>query len=167
VAPDRQQVGEIVVRGDVVMEGYWRQPEATASAIRDGWFHTGDLATLDEEGYILIVDRAKDMILSGGENVASAEIERVLYQHSAVLECAVIAIPDEQWGEVAKAVVTLKAGHQASEAEIMEHCRKHLAGFKIPKTVEFVDAFPKGGTGKILKKVLREKYWTGHERRVH
>ena len=167
VAPDRQQVGEIVVRGDVVMEGYWRQPEATASAIRDGWFHTGDLATLDEEGYILIVDRAKDMILSGGENVASAEIERVLYLHPAVLECAVVAIPDEQWGEVAKAVVTLKAGHQASEAEIMEHCRKHLAGFKIPKTVEFVDAFPKGGTGKILKKVLREKYWTGHEQRVH
>ena len=167
VAPDRQQVGEIVVRGDVVMEGYWRQPEATASAIRDGWFHTGDLATLDEEGYILIVDRAKDMILSGGENVASAEIERVLYQHPAVLECAVIAIPDERWGEVAKAVITLKAGHQPSETEIMEHCRKHLGGFKVPKLIEFVDALPKGGTGKILKKVLREKSWEGHERRVH
>ena len=103
-------MGEIVVRSDVVMEGYWRQPEATADAIRDGWFHTGDLATIDEEGYILIVDRAKDMILTGGENVASAEIERVLYEHPAVLECAVIAIPDEQWGEVAKAVITLKAG---------------------------------------------------------
>jgi acyl-CoA synthetase (AMP-forming)/AMP-acid ligase II len=167
VKADGREIGEVIVRGDVVMEGYWRQPEASAAALRDGWFHTGDLATLDEEGYILIVDRAKDMILSGGENVASAEIERVLYQHSAVLECAVIAIPDEQWGEVAKAVVTLKAGHQASDAEIMEHCRKHLAGFKIPKTVEFVDALPKGGTGKILKKVLREKYWAGHERRVH
>jgi acyl-CoA synthetase (AMP-forming)/AMP-acid ligase II len=107
------------------------------------------------------------MILSGGENVASAEIERVLYKHSAVLECAVIAVPDEQWGEVAKAVITLKAGHQASEGEIMEHCRKHLAGFKIPKTVEFVDSLPKGGTGKILKKVLRERYWADHERRVH
>jgi fatty-acyl-CoA synthase len=167
VAPDRRQVGEVVVRGDVVMEGYWRQPEATAAAIRDGWFHTGDLAVLDEEGYILIVDRAKDMILTGGENVASAEIERVLYLHSAVLECAVIAIPDQQWGEVAKAVITLRAGRQASEAEILDHCRKHLAGFKIPKSIEFADALPKGGTGKILKKVLREKYWVGQERRVH
>ncbi len=167
VSPDRKQVGEVVVRSDVVMEGYWRQPEATAAAIRDGWFHTGDLATIDEEGYILIVDRAKDMILTGGENVASAEIERVLYQHPAVLECAVIAIPDERWGEVAKAVITLKAGHQPSETEIMEHCRKHLGGFKVPKLIEFVDALPKGGTGKILKKVLREKSWEGHERRVH
>jgi fatty-acyl-CoA synthase len=167
VAADGQQVGEVIVRGDVVMAGYWRQPEATAAALRDGWFHTGDLATLDEEGYILIVDRAKDMILSGGENVASAEIERVLYEHPAVLECAVIAIPDEQWGEVAKAIITLKAGCQASEAELMDHCREHLAGFKIPKSIEFADALPKGGTGKILKKVLREKYWAGHERRVH
>ena len=167
VAADGKQVGEVVVRGDVVMEGYWRQPEATAGAIRDGWFHTGDLATLDQEGYILIVDRAKDMILSGGENVASAEIERILYEHPAVMECAVIAIPDEQWGEVGKAIITLKAGRQASESEIIDHCRKHLAGFKIPKSIEFVDALPKGGTGKILKKVLREKYWAGRERRVH
>ena len=167
VAPDRQQVGEVVVRGDVVMEGYWRQPEATAGAIRDDWFHTGDLATVDEEGYILIVDRAKDMILTGGENVASAEIERVLYQHYAVLECAVIAIPDEQWGEIPKAVVTLKAGRQATEGEILDHCRKHLAGFKVPKSIDFVDALPKGGTGKILKKVLRQKYWAAQERRVH
>jgi fatty-acyl-CoA synthase len=167
VEPDRQQVGEVVVRGDVVMEGYWRQPEATAAALRDGWFHTGDLATIDEEGYILIVDRAKDMILTGGENVASAEIERVLYQHPAILECAVIAVPDEQWGEVAHAVITLKTGCQASCAEVLDHCRKHLAGFKIPKSIEFVDALPKGGTGKILKKVLREKFWAGHERHVH
>ena len=167
VATDGKQVGEVVVRSDVVMEGYWRQPEATADALREGWFHTGDLATLDEEGYILIVDRAKDMILTGGENVASAEIERVLYEHPAILECAVIAIPDEQWGEVPKAIITLKAGRQPSEAEILDHCRKHLAGFKIPKSIEFADALPKGGTGKILKKVLREKYWAGHERRVH
>ena len=167
VVADGRQVGEVVVRGDVVTEGYWGQPDATAAVLRDGWFHTGDLATLDEEGYVLIVDRAKDMILSGGENVASAEIERVLYDHPAVLECAVIAVPDEQWGEVAKAVITLKPGCQANEVEIMEHCRKHLAGFKIPKTIEFADALPKGGTGKILKKVLREKYWAGRERRVH
>ena len=167
VAPDCKQVGEIVVRSDVVMEGYWRQPEATAAAIRDGWFHTGDLAIVDDEGYILIVDRAKDMILTGGENVASAEIERILYSHPAVLECAVIAIPDEQWGEVAQAIVTLKPGRQAGAPELIDHCRKHLAGFKIPKSIEFADALPKGGTGKILKKVLREKYWAGRERRVH
>jgi fatty-acyl-CoA synthase len=167
VVADGNQVGEIIVRGDVVMEGYWRQPEATANAIRDGWFHTGDLATIDEEGYVLIVDRAKDMILTGGENVASAEIERVLYQHPAVLECAVIAIPDEKWGEVPKALITLRPGSQATETDIAEHCRKHLAGFKIPKSIDLCDALPKGGTGKILKKVLREKYWAGHERRVH
>jgi acyl-CoA synthetase (AMP-forming)/AMP-acid ligase II len=149
------------------MEGYWRQPEASAAALRDGWFHTGDLATLDEEGYILIVDRAKDMILSGGENVASAEIERVLYGHPAVLECAVIAVPDERWGEIPLAIVTLKPDRQASEADLLDHCRKHLAGFKIPKAIEFAETLPKGGTGKILKKVLREKFWAGHERRVH
>ncbi len=167
VVPDGKEVGEVVVRSDVVMEGYWRQPEATAAAIRDGWFHTGDLATIDEEGYVLIVDRSKDMILTGGENVASAEIERVLYGHPAILECAVIAVPDEQWGEVPKAIVVLRSGRQASEAEIAAHCRKHLAGFKVPKSVDFADSLPKGGTGKILKKVLREKYWAGHERRVH
>jgi len=150
----------------VVMEGYWKQPEATAQAIRDDWFYTGDLATIDEEGYILIVDRAKDMILPGGENVASAEIERVLYGHPAVLECAVIAVPDEKWGEVAKAIVTLKPGQQACEAELLNHCRQHLAGYKVPKSVEFLESLPKGGTGKILKKVLREKYWAGRDKRV-
>ncbi len=167
VEPDGKQIGEVVVRSDVVMEGYWQQPEATAAAIRDGWFHTGDLATLDEEGYVLIVDRSKDMILTGGENVASAEIERVLYSHPVILECAVIAVPDDQWGEVPKAIIVLRPGRQANEAEIADHCRKHLAGFKVPKSVEIVESLPKGGTGKILKKILREKYWAGHERRVH
>ena len=137
-----------------------------ARVIRDDWFSTGDLATIDDEGYILIVDRVKDMILSGGENVASAEIERVLYDHPAVLECTVIAVPDETWGEVPKALVTLRGACHATEGEILDHCRKHLAGFKVPKSVEFVDSLPKGGTGKILKKVLREKYWAGRERRV-
>ena len=164
---DGKEVGEVVARSDVVMEGYWKQPEATAQAIRDGWFHTGDLATLDEEGYILIVDRAKDMILSGGENIASAEIERIIYLHPAVMECAVIGVPDEKWGEVPKALVALKRGERASEADIVAHCRKHLAGFKVPKSVEFLAELPKGGTGKILKKVLREKYWTGQDRKVH
>lgn len=166
VKPDAIEVGEVVVRGDVVMEGYWKQPDATARAIRDDWFYTGDLATIDEEGYVLIVDRAKDMILTGGENVASAEIERVLYGHPAVLECAVIAVPDDKWGEAAKAIVTLKPGYQAREADLLNHCRQHLGGFKVPKSVEFLDSLPKGGTGKILKKVLREKYWAGRDRLV-
>jgi acyl-CoA synthetase (AMP-forming)/AMP-acid ligase II len=166
IKPDGLEVGEVVVRGDVVMAGYWRQPEATANVIRDGWLHTGDLATVDEEGYILIVDRGKDMILSGGENIASAEIERVVYGHPAVMECAVIAVPDDTWGEVPKAIVTLKPGRQAADTEIIAHCRQHLAGFKVPKSVEFVESLPKGGTGKILKRVLREKYWRGRPRRV-
>ncbi|TAM81936.1 MAG: fatty acid--CoA ligase [Acidobacteria bacterium] len=166
VRPDSGEVGEVIVRSDVVMGGYWKQPEATARAIQDDWFHTGDLATIDEEGYILIVDRAKDMILSGGENIASAEIERILNSHPAILECAVIAVPDEKWGEVPKALVVLRVGQNTTEAEILDHCRCHLAGFKVPKTVEFFQSLPKGGTGKILKKVLREPYWAGRERRV-
>jgi len=149
-----------------VMKGYWKQPEETARVIRDDWFWTGDLATIDEEGYVLIVDRVKDMVLSGGENIATAEIERVLYQHPAVLECAVIPVPDDRWGEVPTALITLRSGQQTSEAEILEHCRRHLAGFKVPRSVEFRDELPKSGTGKILKRVLREKYWAGRERRV-
>ena len=166
VKPNAEEVGEVVVRSDVVMAGYWNQPEATAEVIRDGWFHTGDLATIDEEGYILIVDRTKDMILSGGENIASAEIERVLCAHPAVLECAVIAVPDDKWGEVPRAVVTPRPGHEITEEEILDHCRQHLAKFKVPSSVEFVASLPKGGTGKILKKVLREKYWARRTRRV-
>jgi acyl-CoA synthetase (AMP-forming)/AMP-acid ligase II len=167
IESDGKQIGEVIVRGDIVMAGYWRQPEASAQAIRDEWFHTGDIATIDDEGYILIVDRAKDMVLSGGENIATAEVERVLYQHPAVLECAVIAIPDDIWGEVPKAIITLRDRQNATEEEILEHCREHLASFKVPHSVEFADSLPKGGTGKILKKVLREKYWAGRDRRVH
>ncbi len=143
-----------------------RRPQDMRSRVRDDWFHTGDLATIDEEGYVLIVDRAKDMILTGGENVASAEIERVIYGHPSVLECAVIAVPDDRWGEVPKAIIALKTGVPASETDILAHCRQHLGGFKVPKSVEFIDALPKGGTGKILKKVLREKFWAGRDRRV-
>jgi len=166
VKPDGEEVGEVVVRSDVVMAGYWNQPEATERAIQDDWFHTSDLATIDEDGYVLIVDRAKDMILSGGENIASAEIERVLSLHPAVLECAVIAVPDDRWGEVPKALVVLRAEQAAAEADILEHCRSHLAGFKVPKSVEFFPSLPKGGTGKIQKKLLREPYWAGRQRRV-
>ncbi len=167
VASDGREVGEVIVRGDVVMAGYWKQPEETARVMRDGWFHTGDLATVDDEGYILIVDRSKDMILSGGENIGSAEVERVIYGHPAVLECAVIAVPDDKWGEVPKAIVTLRPGAAATDDEILAHCCQHLAGFKVPKSVEFRESLPKGGTGKILKRTLREPYWAGHERKVH
>jgi len=167
VRPDGCEVGEVIVRSDLVMAGYWRQPEETTRVIRDDWFYTGDLATVDDEGYLLIVDRVKDMVLSGGENIATAEIERVIYEHPAVLECAVVAVPDDCWGEVAKALVVLREGQPATEEEILDVCRRHLGGFKVPKTVEFMESLPKGGTGKILKKALREKYWAGRERRVH
>jgi fatty-acyl-CoA synthase len=163
---DGAEIGEVIVRGDVVMAGYWNQPQETRRYIRDDWFYTGDLATIDEEGYVLIVDRAKDMVLSGGENIATAEVERVIYQHHDVLECAVIAVPDDTWGEVPKALVTVRQGSRLSEEEILEHCRQHLGGFKVPKSVEFMESLPKGGTGKILKRLLREKYWAGRERRV-
>jgi fatty-acyl-CoA synthase len=163
---DAVAIGEVIVRSDLVMAGYWKQPEETRRYIRDDWFYTGDLATIDKEGYVLIVDRAKDMVLSGGENIATAEIERVIYQHNDVLECAVIAVPDDTWGEVPKALVTVRPGSCPSEREILDHCRQHLGSFKVPKSVEFVESLPKGGTGKILKKVLREKYWKGRERRV-
>jgi fatty-acyl-CoA synthase len=167
VKPDGTEVGEVVVRSDLVMAGYWKQPDETARVIRDDWFWTGDLATIDEEGYVLIVDRVKDMVLSGGENIATAEIERVLYLHPAVLECAVIAVPDDRWGEVPKALVVIRSGLDGSETEILNHCCRHLAKFKVPKSVDFLEELPKGGTGKILKRVLREKYWAGRERQVH
>jgi acyl-CoA synthetase (AMP-forming)/AMP-acid ligase II len=167
VRHDGKDTGEIRARGDVVAAGYWNQPDETARAMRDGWFYTGDLATVDDEGYILVVDRSKDLIVSGGENIGSAEVERVIYAHPAVLECAVIAVPDEKWGEVPKAIVTLRPGSSATEAEIFAHCRQHLAGFKVPKSVEFRESLPKGGTGKILKRMLREPYWAGQERQVN
>jgi len=167
VPTDGKTIGEIVARSNVVMEGYYKDPEATAQAIRDGWFHTGDMATIDEEGYVLIVDRVKDIIISGGENISSVEIENTLYGHPAVYECAVLAVPDDQWGEVPKAFVVLKPGMAATEAEVIHFCRERLAHFQAPKSVEFMDSLPKGGTGKILKTELREKYWSGQAKRVH
>jgi fatty-acyl-CoA synthase len=167
VPRDGTTPGEIVARSNVVMDGYLRDPEATAAAIRDGWFYTGDVATIDDEGYLLIVDRAKDIIISGGENISSVEVENTLYAHPAVFECAVLGVPDEQWGEVPRALVVLKPGATASEEELIAFCRERLAHFKAPKAVEFVDALPKGGTGKILKAQLRERYWVGCARRVH
>lgn len=166
VQPDGTEIGEVIARSDGVMKGYWRGPEDTSKVIRDGWFHTGDMATIDTEGYILIVDRKKDIIISGGENIASIEIERCLFSHPAVLECAVIAVPDSKWGEVPKALVVLKEEAKATEAELIEFARARLAGYKCPRSVDFFESLPKGGTGKILKKMLREKYWEGRERRV-
>ncbi len=167
VAPNGEQIGEIVVRSNLVMDGYYRDPEATAEKIRHGWFHTGDMAVVDERGYILIKDRSKDIIISGGENISSVEIENAIASHPAVLECAVVAAPDDKWGEVAVALVVPKEGAAVTVGEIQEHVRSQLAGFKVPRDIEFREALPKGGTGKILKADLREPYWEGREKRVN
>src|SRR5499427_10808018 len=148
VPRDGKSIGEIIARSDGVMAGYWKQPEATAAVIRDGWFHTGDMATIDENNYVLIVDRKKDIIVSGGENISSLEVEKALLAHPAIYEVAVIPVPDERWGEAPKALVTLKPGVQATESELLEFCRGQLARYKCPRSVEFLDALPKTGTGK-------------------
>ncbi len=166
VARDGEQVGEIITRSNVVMAGYWQQPEATAAVIVDGWFHTGDMATIDNEGMVEIVDRKKDLIISGGENVSSIEVEGMLYQHPAVLEAACIGVPHEQWGETIAALVVLKSGMTATEADLIAFCRERLAHFKCPRVVSFVDALPRTATGKIQKNLLREKFWQGREKRV-
>ncbi len=163
VPRDGQTMGEIIARSDGVMEGYWRQPDASAEALRGGWFHTGDMATLNEEGYLLIVDRKKDIIVSGGENISSLELEKAILAHPAVLEAGVIPVPDEKWGEVPKALVVLKPNAVATELELIEFCRLHLAHYKCPRSFEFVVSLPKTGTGKILKKDLRKKYWHGRD----
>jgi acyl-CoA synthetase (AMP-forming)/AMP-acid ligase II len=162
------EVGEIVAKGPNIMVGYWNNPQATAEAVRDGWLYTGDLATVDEEGYVYIVDRKKDMIITGGENVFSTEVENALYTHPAILEAAVVGVPDATWGEAIKAVVVLRPNMEATAEEIIAHCRSCMAHFKVPQSVEFYEGtLPKSGSGKILKRELREKYWAGHERRVN
>jgi fatty-acyl-CoA synthase len=167
VAPDSGEVGEVIARANVVMAGYWRQPEATDAVIVDGWFHTGDMATIDREGYIEVVDRKKDLIISGGENISSIEVEGLLYKHPAVLEAAVIAAPDERWGEVPYAIVVLKPGAQVAEGELIEFCRERLAHYKCPKRVAFIDVLPRTATGKVQKNVLRERFWQGQAKRVN
>jgi acyl-CoA synthetase (AMP-forming)/AMP-acid ligase II len=147
--------GEIVLRGPKVFKGYWRDPEATARAFAGGWFHTGDIGVRDEDGYVFIVDRLKDMIVSGGENIAGSEVERVLYEHDAVLEAAVVGRPDERWGEVPVAYVVLRDGAEATADELVEHCRSQLAKFKVPKDVTFLGALPRNPSGKVLKRELR------------
>lgn len=167
VPRDGQSIGEVVARGDHIMLGYFREPEATAAAIEKGWIHTGDMATWDEEGYIQIVDRKKEIIISGGENISSIEVEKAIFAHPKVLECAVVAAPDERWGEVPAAIIVLKDGETATEEEIMSFLQERLGKFKLPKIVEFrEDPLPKTGTGKIRKLILKEPFWAGKAKRV-
>lgn len=166
VAADERQVGEIQARGDTITPGYRNRPQATAEAFRHGWFCTGDLAVVDAEGYLTIVDRKKDMIVTGGENVYSAEVENVLYACPGVREAAVFGIPDEKWGEAVKAAVALAPGVTLTEAEIVAFCKAHLDGYKAPKSVDFLPALPHTGSGKIFKKALRDPYWAGRTQRV-
>jgi acyl-CoA synthetase (AMP-forming)/AMP-acid ligase II len=153
----RGERGEVVLRGPKVFPGYWRDPEATARAFAGGWFHTGDIGVLDDDGYLFIVDRLKDMIVSGGENIAGSEVERVLYEHPAVLEAAVVGRPDDRWGEVPVAFVAVRPGSSVSPDELIAHCRGELARFKVPKHVTFVDALPRNPSGKVLKRELRDR----------
>jgi acyl-CoA synthetase (AMP-forming)/AMP-acid ligase II len=162
-----QAVGEIVIRGDNVMCGYYKEPEASKAAITNGWLHTGDMAVWDEENYVYIVDRKKDIIVSGGENVSSIEVERGIFAHPAVLECAVVSAPDAKWGEVPAAIVVLKPGQHLNEEELLSFLKTRLAKFKIPHIVQFTEGpLPKTGTGKILKRELRENFWKGKATRV-
>ena len=156
------QVGELLIRGPHVTPGYWNRPEETARTIVDGWLHTGDLATQDNEGFYYIVDRKKDMFISGGENVFPTEVEDAIYQHPAVFEAAVIGVADGKWGEVGRAVVTLKAGKTLSETELLDFCRERLARYKVPKSVVFVPSLPKSAANKILKRMLRDEYGKGN-----
>lgn len=162
------EVGEVWVRGPIVMAGYFRRPDDTAAAITpDGWLRTGDAGYLDEEGYLYLTDRVKDMIVTGGENVYPAEVENVLYAHPAVLEAAVVGVPSERWGETAKAFVVLRPGATATEDELIAFCREELAHYKCPTSVELLDELPRNATGKVLRRELREPYWQGIDRRIH
>jgi long-chain acyl-CoA synthetase len=166
--------GEVTVRGANVMAGYWRKPEQTAAVLRDGWYWTGDVGRVDDEGYLFLLDRSKDMIISGGENVYCTEVEDALYTHPVVLEATVFGIPDQRWGEAVHAVVVPRPelfGEERAEdlaGELIEHCRLRIAGYKVPRSVEFrQEALPKSGPGKVLKRALRAPWWTGRTRGVN
>ena len=159
-------MGELLVRGPQVMKGYWNLPDETAEALRGGWMHTGDAGTMDDEGYVYLQDRVKDMVVSGGENVYPRVVEEVLFKHPAIADAAVIGVPDEQWGETVKAVVVLREGASATHEEIIEFCRGQLGGFELPRSVDLVSSLPRGASGKVLKRELREPYWEGRARRV-
>jgi long-chain acyl-CoA synthetase len=160
------QAGEIVARGDVVMPGYWNDPEASAEALRGGWLHTGDIGYFDEQGFLFLLDRAKDMVISGGNNVYPREVEEVIILHPKVANCVVFGIPDEYWGEAVHAVVVTKPGETLAAQDIITFCGHHMAGYKKPKAVDFVDELPVSGYGKILRREVREAYWAGHENRI-
>jgi fatty-acyl-CoA synthase len=165
IATDEE--GEVLARTNNVFDGYWNQPEESAKVLVEGWFHTGDTGYIDSDEYLVIADRKKDVVISGGENVSSIEVEDSLWQHPAVAEVAVIGVPDPKWGETVKALVVLRSGQQAGEAELIEFCRSRLAHFKCPTSVEFRDSLARTATGKLQKFKLREPYWEGYERRVH
>jgi acyl-CoA synthetase (AMP-forming)/AMP-acid ligase II len=158
--------GELVTKGPHMMEGYWRRPEETKKTIVDGWLYTGDMAEIDEDGFIYLVDRKKDMIISGGMNIYSAEVEQALSQHSAVNEVIVIGLPDEKWGEIVCGVVVTAPGQEVSEDELIQFCGPRLSAYKKPKKIEFVDHIPRTTVGKLDKKVVRQKYWEGKERNI-
>lgn len=162
------EIGEIVVRGANVMKGYWNKPEQTASVLKDGAYWTGDLGYIDESGYVYLVDRSKDMIVSGGENVYSTEVEDAIYKHEAVLEAAVYGIPDDKWGEAVHATVVLREGYDVDSQELVDFCREHIAGYKVPRGIDIrQEPLPKSGPGKVLKRELRAPYWEGVERAVN
>jgi acyl-CoA synthetase (AMP-forming)/AMP-acid ligase II len=162
------ETGEVLARSNVVLDGYWDKPEETAAALEGGWFHTGDGGSIDAcDGHLTISDRKKDVIITGGENVSSIEVEDVIFSHPAVAEVAVIGVPDEKWGETIKALVVLAAGATATEADIIAHCKRRLAGYKAPTSVEFRDAIPRTATGKVQKFKLRRPYWSGRDRKVN
>jgi acyl-CoA synthetase (AMP-forming)/AMP-acid ligase II len=161
-----EEVGEILVKGPTILKGYWKQPEATEEALKNNWFHTGDLARRDEDGFYYIVDRKKDMIITGDINVYPREIEEVIYTHPAVMDCSVIGVPDPKWGETIKAVITLKEGMTTSPDEIIRLCTKNLAPFKKPTSVDIVDDMPRTASGKILKRELRDLYWKDRKKKI-
>jgi len=160
------EVGEIVGRGPIQMVEYYKRPELTRQAVVEGWLYTGDMGYVDEDGFLYLVDRKKDMIISGGLNIYPVEVERVIYEHPAVSQCAVIGVPHDRWGEETKAFVVLRQGQEASEDEIIRFCKESLASYKKPKSVEFLDALPRNPQGKILKRVLRDRYWKDKERKI-
>lgn len=159
--------GEIIARSDRMMPAYWKMPKETAETIKDGWLYSGDAGLMDADGYVYLVDRKKDMVISGGENIYSREVEDVVRRHPAVAEAAVVGVPDEQWGESVKAIAVLKPGSAATEEEIIAFCKERLASYKKPKSVEFWDSVPVTATGKVKKNEIREKYWVGHKRRIN
>ena len=162
------EIGEVVVCGPNVMQGYWNKPEQTAAVLVDGAYWTGDLGYMDEQGYVFLVDRSKDMIVTGGENVYCTEVEEALYQHPAILEAAVFGVPDDKWGEAVWAVIVPREGSEIEPSQVIEFCRERIAGYKVPKGIDVqLEPLPKSGPGKVLKRELRVPHWEGQERSVN